>query len=182
MGLLQLLRLFAEELVANQGFRDPDQVLGGKGLGEEEIDPLPGGGDGRLDVGVSGDHAGHDIQLALPDGLKQGQSVRVREAVIDEGDIEGLPVEGRQGLLPGLCLRHLVALEGEDLVHPAPDPVFIVNHQDFTLAHRRILYPEQPEDNECGRGPADAGRPPERGNRFRCPYKYSLLVSILMIL
>ena len=84
----QTLGLAPGLLVAHQGLHDSEQVVGQERLGQKEVDSLAGGGDGGVDVGVGGDHAGHQLQTVLLDGLQDGQTIDIGQPVVEKRDVE----------------------------------------------------------------------------------------------
>ena len=111
----QPLRLGARLLVPHQRLDHAHQVVGHERLGQEEVHALARGRDGRVDVGVGGDHAGHGVAAALLHGLQQAEAVGVGQPVVEQGDVVVALVRGRQRLGAVAGLLDLVALHLEDL-------------------------------------------------------------------
>ena len=88
-------------LALDQGLDDAQQVVGHEGLGQEEVDALEGGRAGQVDVGVGGDHAGHERLAGGHDLLVQRQAVGVGQAVVEQSDVEVGGGEERESLLAG---------------------------------------------------------------------------------
>jgi hypothetical protein len=103
-------------------------------LGDVALRALLGRLESHLAGIVGGNHDDAHIRRVVPQGLEDLQAVPVRQADIEQNQVENAFLDFLQSFFAGRGTRDAIALQPQDLLEAFPDFLFVINDEDGTLS------------------------------------------------